>query len=201
MNVDEQRNDDPTTDADLLARARDVRDQSAWRDLERRYDPVVRRYCRRAGRGMAEVQELSQRVWLRLVQALPGFAYDPSRSFRGWLRKLADNAAADHFRRLARSPAAERLGDREPAAPREPTTALGPSRGPRAREAASVEEAVRKRVAPASWELFRRCAIGGERISDVAREMGKEYAAAYMAVERVRRKLREEGVRRLGGST
>jgi RNA polymerase sigma-70 factor (ECF subfamily) len=201
MPANERRDDDPTTDPGVLAGARDLRDDSAWGDLFRRYEAAVRRYCRGAGAGMADAEELAQQVWLKLVRGLPGFAYDPSRSFRGWLRKLADNAAADHFRRLARSPAAERLGDREPAAPREPTTALGPSRGPRAREAASVEEAVRKRVAPASWELFRRCALGGERISDVAREMGKEYAAAYMAVERVRRKLREEGVRRLGGST
>lgn len=197
MNADERRNDDPTTDAGLLARARDVRDQSAWRELVRRYDSVVLRYCRRAGKGAAEVEDLAQRVWLRLVRTLPEFAYDPSRSFRGWLRTLSRNAATDHFRSLGRSPTIERLGDREPIAPREPTT-LGPRRRPSLEEAASIEEAVRRRVEPASWEIYRRCAIEGERVSDVARDLGQQYGAAYMACKRVRLKLREEGDRRLG---
>ncbi|WP_165068502.1 RNA polymerase sigma factor [Paludisphaera rhizosphaerae] len=195
---EERPDDDPKTDAELLEKVKDVQDEQAWRELVRRYRTVVRRYCR--GEATREGEELAQGVWLKLVRELPTFDYDPSRSFRGLLRTMSRNAAVDHFRRLGRAPAVERLGDREPIAPREFTTTLRGGRRLSPQEAASLQEAVRKQVRPDAWEIFRRCAIEGERISDVARELGRNYAAVYMACERVRFKVRKEADRRLGGA-
>src|SRR5262249_61847960 len=43
----------------------------------------------------AEPEHGTQKVLLRLARKMRGFAYDPSRSFRGWLRTLTHHAWSD----------------------------------------------------------------------------------------------------------
>ena len=45
----------------------------------------------RAGLAGDEAADLVQEVLVVLVKKMPEFAYDPDRSFRGWLRKIALN--------------------------------------------------------------------------------------------------------------
>jgi RNA polymerase sigma factor (sigma-70 family) len=76
----------PTCDgravADLVVRARDG-DQQAWDALVERYAPLIWSICRRYVLGDTDAQDVSQRVWLRLVEQLRGLR-DPA-ALPGWL--------------------------------------------------------------------------------------------------------------------
>jgi DNA-directed RNA polymerase specialized sigma24 family protein len=66
------------------------------------------------------------------------------------------------------------------------------------RRAEAVQEAVRARVAPETWEVFRLVAIEGQPVADAARLLGREYTTVYRALRRVSRMIDDE--RRLGTS-
>ena len=73
------------TSASLLERLRHPNEQAAWERFVRLYTPVLLAWSRRLGLGADDAADLCQDVFARVFQALPGFAYDPSRRFRGWL--------------------------------------------------------------------------------------------------------------------
>src|SRR5262249_54796700 len=72
----------------LMALRNDPGDQSAWSAFVDRYGPQIHAWCLRRKLQDADARDITQMVMLRLVRNLPNFAYDPSRSFRGWLRTL-----------------------------------------------------------------------------------------------------------------
>lgn len=73
--------DDPTV-SDLVDRA-NKGDDSAWSGLVHRYAPLVWAICRRSGLAKGDCEDVSQTVWLRLVEALPRLR-EPG-ALPGWL--------------------------------------------------------------------------------------------------------------------
>jgi RNA polymerase sigma factor (sigma-70 family) len=67
---------------DLVTRARNG-DKQAWDALVERYAPLVWSICRRHGLGSAEAGDVSQTVWLRLVDELA--AVRDQAGLPGWL--------------------------------------------------------------------------------------------------------------------
>ena len=70
-------------------------DQAAWEEFVKRYGPSVLGWCRRWGAQEADALDISQVVLARLAVQMRHFAYDPSGSFRSWLRTVALNAWRD----------------------------------------------------------------------------------------------------------
>ena len=86
---------DPTS-ATLLDRVGlSPNDQAAWARFVGVYGSKIRGWCRKWGLQEADSEDVTQDVLLRLAQKLGSFQYDPSRSFRGWLRTVTQNALAD----------------------------------------------------------------------------------------------------------
>jgi RNA polymerase sigma factor (sigma-70 family) len=84
------------TSVTLLDRLRQhPRDQSAWNDFVARYQPHLLKWCRGWRLKEPDAQDVTQAVLLKLSYLMMNFAYDPSRSFRGWLRTLAHHAWRD----------------------------------------------------------------------------------------------------------
>jgi len=73
--------DDPTLAA-LVARAAKG-DQNAWDELVERFAPLVWSICRRYSLERADVDDVAQNVWLKLVEALPAIR-EPN-ALPGWL--------------------------------------------------------------------------------------------------------------------
>ena len=71
------------------------KDQSAWNDFVARYQPHLLKWCRGWRLKDADAQDVTQAVLLKLSSLMANFAYDPSRSFRGWLKTLAHHAWRD----------------------------------------------------------------------------------------------------------
>ena len=84
------------TSPTLLGRLRqEPADQGAWAQFVERYGRRIYTWCRQGKLQEADAEDVTQMVLVRLAQRMRAFAYDPSRSFRGWLRTLTRHAWSD----------------------------------------------------------------------------------------------------------
>jgi RNA polymerase sigma-70 factor (ECF subfamily) len=194
--------DGGTTDPGLIGRVGDWDDSSAWRAFDATYRPVLRGWAWRLGAAGDDADELAQRVLVEATQRLKGFRYDPSKTFRGWLWRLVQCRALDmvRARRSAELPLLD--GDVEPEARPAPgldlaRTTVAPD-SQRLRLTDEIQQAVRARVSPESWQVFWMVQVEGYSVTEAASALGKSYAAAYRNHQRVVKMLREEADRRLG---
>src|SRR5260370_37527548 len=94
---------DSQTNPSLLGRLRrDPTDQVAWGEFVDRYGRKIYAWCRQWNLQDADAEDATQTVLVRLAQRLGTFAYDPARSFRGWLRTLTQHAWSDFLKRRER---------------------------------------------------------------------------------------------------
>jgi RNA polymerase sigma-70 factor, ECF subfamily len=78
------------TSVTLLGRLRnDPKDQAAWNDFVARYEPTILQWCRGWRLQDSDARDVTQNVLLKLQGSLGKSAYDPSKSFRGWLKTLS----------------------------------------------------------------------------------------------------------------
>src|SRR5262245_51860813 len=86
----------PTTRVTLVGRLRqDPADQAAWDLFVERYGRHIYRWCRQWKLQDADAEDVTQDILVKLARKLRAFTYDPSRSFRGWLKTLAHHAWRD----------------------------------------------------------------------------------------------------------
>jgi RNA polymerase sigma-70 factor (ECF subfamily) len=190
------------TSPTLLGRLRQQpSDQAAWEKFVERYGRTIHGWCRQANLQDADAEDVTQMVLLKLADKMRTFVYDPSKSFRGWLRTLTRHAWSDFV--TARERGGRGTGDSS-ALERLQTV---PARDDLVARLESqfdqevLEEAsarVRLQVQPDTWEVFRLTAIEGMAVADAAKQTGKQLAAVFKARKRVQKLLQEE-IRRLEG--
>lgn len=191
--------DDSQTSSTLLGRlATFPPDQAAWNEFVDRYGPRIVRWCCARGLQDADAVDVTQSVLTTLSVRLRRFAYDPARSFRGFLRKVVKDALHDAlsacgrtaatggseiFKLLARAEARDDLAHR-----------LEEEFDLELLEAAT--QIVRQRVAPKTWEAYHLTAHEGRPTPEAAAALGMKVGAVYQAKSSVMQMLQEE-VRRL----
>src|SRR4051794_34890005 len=95
---------DSQTNPSLLGRLfHNPTDQQAWAEFVDRYGRKIYTWCRQRNVQDADAQDVTQAVLVRLAQRMPTFAYDHTRSFRGWLRTLTQHALADFLKSRERA--------------------------------------------------------------------------------------------------
>jgi RNA polymerase sigma-70 factor (ECF subfamily) len=189
-----------STSVTLLTRVSSApADEEAWREFVDRYGPRVYGWCRQWGLQEADAEDVTQDVLLRLAAKMRSFAYDPSRSFRGWLRTLAHHAWSDFLRNRQRqgggggdSQVTEALAQLE--ARDDLTHRLDEEFTHALFEEASVR--VRLRVQPHTWEAFRMTALEGKSGAEVGAILGMQVATVFVARSKVQKMLQDE-VRKL----
>jgi RNA polymerase sigma-70 factor (ECF subfamily) len=197
--------DGGSTSPTLLSEVSDWQDHPAWVTFRERYDPLLRRWCRGYGLDNDSVDEVCQRIWIELADRMRTFHYDPSRTFRGWLRRVCDSRVID-FLRQRHADGLLSLDDRDDLAhaglhwasidPSERN--YGEVGADQFRlflldEAEKVQAAVRKKVNPRTWDAFWLVAVCEWTVERTAKTLGMTRAAVYAARERVARALRDEG--------
>lgn len=170
-------------------------DPAAWAEFVEHYGPKVLAWCRAWQIQDADARDVAQTVLLKLAVRLREFEYDPSQSFRAWLKTVTHRAWHDLAVKNGRpgrgsgdTGAFERLNEVE------------------ARESLSrcLEEAydqellreamgrVRLRVETRTWDAFRMLALDGLSGAEVALKLGMKVASVYVARSKVQRLLRDE---------
>jgi RNA polymerase sigma-70 factor (ECF subfamily) len=168
-------------------------DEGAWREFVDHYAPLIYQWCRRHNLQDSDAKDVTQQVLLKLATRLPSFAYEPSKSFRAWLRTLTYHAWVDF------------LSDRSPRSGGNASAwealASAESREDLLKRIEDefdlelLEQAmarVRERVEPATWNAFRLTAIEGLPAAEVARRLGKQVATVYVARSNVQKMLQVE---------
>jgi RNA polymerase sigma factor (sigma-70 family) len=200
--------DTPRTSPTLLKRTADWRDHEAWREFVARYEPYVRSWCREYGLEDDVAMEVSQLFWIELANKMRSFRYDPSRRFRGWLRRCFHWRAVDAIRERGREGLVVRSLDDPSHVDVEASVfateqfeaeddELAPQRLRLLDLAEQVQSAVREKVHAQSWQVFWHIAIDGWTTRKTADVLNMSYLAAYAAHKRVVDRLAREGDRRL----
>jgi RNA polymerase sigma-70 factor (ECF subfamily) len=185
-----------TTSVSLICRlGREPTDQNAWRDFVARYGPKVAHWCHAWGLKESEAEDVTQAVLLRLSAAMSRFTYDPSRSFRGWLRTLARHAYADLLRGrdLLDGATGGRAGDEAIRTVAARDDLVGRLEGEFDIEL--MEEAfrrVRARVHVRKWEAFRLTAVEGLTGAEAAARLEMRVVTVYTARSKIQQLLRDE---------
>ena len=93
----------------LLARLKDWSQQTAWREFDHDYAPLLRNVARKAGPTDAEADEVAQEVLIAVAKKIGEFRHGgrPG-SFRAWLYQQARWRIADQFRARVRVNGTER---------------------------------------------------------------------------------------------
>jgi RNA polymerase sigma factor (sigma-70 family) len=188
---------DLTTRVTLLGRLyrSGAADEDAWREFVDRYGRRIYKWCRHWQLQDADAEEVTQRVLVLLLTKMKDFVYDPSQSFRAWLktvthhtwRNLVDSrkhallASGDsgHWEQLLTHAARDDLVQR-----------MEQEFDSELLEKAMVR--ARLRVAPHNWEAFRLTAIDGVEPREAAQRLNMKIANVYAARSNVQRLLREE---------
>lgn len=192
------------TSPTLLGRLRrDPTDQAAWTTFVERYGGKIYGWCRHWGLQAADAQDVTQNVLLLLAQKLGTFDYDPSRSFRGWLKTLTHHAWSDFVARQQRpgrgSTDSEIEGVLQSLEARDDLVARLHAEFD-LEVLAEAEARVRLRVEPHTWEAFQLCAVEDLSGAEVAQRLNLRVATVFKAKSKVQKMLQEE-VRRLEGTT
>jgi RNA polymerase sigma-70 factor (ECF subfamily) len=182
----------PVEEAQLIARARGG-DQHAFADLVRAYSGGVMAALRRFGLAPAEVEEVTQEVFLRAWRALPRF--EERARFSTWLYRIAFNEA--QRRAARRSPdGSTKPATRAPGSAEDPVAALPnpPRERPENRALDREFEAVLER-ALADLPAERRaavvlCDLAGLSTIEAADAAGVAHGAFKSRLHRGRMQLR-----------
>jgi RNA polymerase sigma-70 factor (ECF subfamily) len=177
--------------------------QQAWDEFVERYGRKIYAWCRQWGLQESDAEDVTQDVLLRLAAKMRHFAYDPSRSFRGWLRTLTHNAWYDFVQARHKRPG-RGSGDSDVADALEKVEAgddlarwLEEEFRRELFEEASAR--VRQRVQPHTWEAFRLTALEGKSGAEAAALLGMQVATVFVARSKVQKMLQDE-VNKLDGS-
>jgi len=184
------------TSATLLGRLRqDPTDQAAWSAFVARYGPKIYGWCRHWNLQDSDAEDVTQNVLVNLAQKISTFNYDPSRSFRSWLKTLTQHAWSDFLakrERVGRGQGGSQVGEflESIEACDDLITRLNAEFDIELLEEASVR--VRLRVAPHTWEAFRLTAHEGLSGVEAAQQLGLQVATVFKAKSKVQNMLREE---------
>jgi len=170
-------------------------DPAAWARFVIVYGPHIIRWCRSYGLQPSDADDVAQEVLLQLSRQMHQFRLDPSKRFRGWLRKVVHGAW--YAWSTNRRPWDEGTGDdlvherlAAEAARDDLLTRIDAQFDRELFEIAS--ESIRRRVEARSWEAFRLLAIEGIPGQEVADQLAIGVHAAINARYRIQKMIREE---------
>ncbi|MEZ6056704.1 MAG: sigma-70 family RNA polymerase sigma factor [Planctomycetaceae bacterium] len=93
----------PTTCQSLIVRLQSGSDRVSWDEFFDVYHPYLVRFVESRGLRGADVSDVVQNIFMRLMKALGRARYQPSRGkFRSWLRRIAERGVIDWHRKRRR---------------------------------------------------------------------------------------------------
>lgn len=167
----------PDTPASLLKKIAALQrgdDEAVWMDFIERYTPAVREFMRlkSPGSSEADLDDLTQDVFVRLVDILRTQTYDPAKArFRTYLATIMRNLLVDHWRRKAppMRQIDQRLGGMDAA---DPGVVVDVAWRLAARRAAVRHVMSASMLAPMSKDIYRAYVLEDGEIGEVAARFG-----------------------------
>jgi RNA polymerase sigma factor (sigma-70 family) len=173
---------------------RDPDDPEAWRLFLEKYQPRIRRWCVTWGLQDSDADDVTQEVLVKLFAALRKFQYDPSRSFRAWLKTVAQHAWSDFVSARRRHPGQRLSGADTLAESAEAHSDLEKQLedGFNHELFGMAMNCVKNRVQPDTWKAFHLTAIEGLSGAEAAAKLQIPVGSVFVAKHRVQKMLQEE---------
>lgn len=187
---------DSGTRVSLLGRLRlDPNNQAAWGEFVDHYGGKIYTWCRKWNLQEADAQDVTQNVLLKLAHKLREFSYDPTRSFRAWLKTLTRHALSDFLesqRRPGRGSGDSAVGNmlHSVEAREDLLKHLDAEFDREVFEEAMAR--IRLRVAPQTWSAFTLTALDGLSGAEAAGRIPMQVAQVFVAKRRVQKMLQAE---------
>jgi RNA polymerase sigma-70 factor (ECF subfamily) len=183
------------TSATLLARLRHLPpDQTAWGEFTERYGPKIFAWCRKWNLQQADAEDVTQTVLLKLAEKMQTFVYDPSQSFRAWLKTVTRHAWSDFWNTRGKAMAAggtQAIQILHAVEAREDLVQRLEGEFDRELLEAAVDR-VRMRVTPRTWQAYEMTAVEGRSGAEAAQALGMKVATVFVAKSKVLKFLQEE---------
>jgi RNA polymerase sigma-70 factor (ECF subfamily) len=184
------------TSVSLLRRLRQSPiDQTAWSDFVARYGRRVYLWCRQWQLQDAEAEDVTQNVLMVLAEKLREFHYDPTGSFRAWLKTVSHHAWGKYV--STRQRPGRGTGDSDVHSQLQSVEARDDLAG-RLEEEYDRELLdlamlrVAGRVEPHTWQAFTLTALDGLSGAGAAARLGLPVAMVYVARSRVQKLVKDE---------
>ena len=185
-----------STSESLLIRLKSANDFQAWSQFVELYTPMLFYWARKTGLSTEDASDLVQEVLTLVSQRVSSFEYEPSKSFRGWLRTVTLNKFKEHMRRKS-LPVVEASA-----------SALMRVIDPKAVDASRAQsvwdlqyqpalvtralELVREEFLPKTWQALREYVISERPATEIASETGVSVWTIYAAKSRLLARLRAQ---------
>jgi RNA polymerase sigma factor (sigma-70 family) len=188
------------TSLTLLGRLRhDPKDQAAWNEFVARYEPKIFQWCLAWRLQESDARDVTQDVLLKLQRLLAKFTYDPSKSFRAWLKTLTHHAwrdLVDDRRRIGFSGGDSRVIELFENVQASDHLEKHLKQEFHRELMEQAMELVQSRVAARTWDAFRLTVLEQCSGAEVAARLEMTVARVYTSKSQVKRLIREE-VRKL----
>jgi RNA polymerase sigma-70 factor (ECF subfamily) len=191
----------PTSPTLLGRLGRVPADQAAWGEFAERYGRKIYAWSRRWNLQEADAEDVTQQVLVKLAHKMQTFSYDPTKSFRAWLKTLTHHAWRDFVESRGRPGAGSgdtRVLERLQTIPAEETLADELDEEFTRELLDEAMARVRLRVQPHTWQAFHLLAVEGRSGAEAAEQLGMKVATVFVARSKVQKMLQEE-VRKLEG--
>ncbi len=164
----------------------------AWREFHRRCDPLIRKFACIYVKSASDVDDCAQEVWLKLIDRLVTFEYDPSRgAFTSWLYRIVRDTTVSYFRHEARFTAPrhhEPLRD-VPCRP-DADPAVQCERSDSVARSYAMVTMIRRHVSRPNYELLQMRWLQGCSVEEVAQTLGLSHEQVWYREHRARQKMR-----------
>ncbi len=163
----------------------------AWARFVKLYTPLIYFWARKCGLQAEDAADLVQDVFTLLLNKLPEFEYDQSKSFRGWLRTVTlnkwrdkcrvkklpvENSSQSSLGRIADLAEAESNWDTEY----------------QKQVVARAIELMKHQFTESTWQACHQYVIEGKPAAEVAENLGVSVWTIYAAKSRLLNRLRNE---------
>lgn len=184
------------TNVSLLLRIKDnADDPTAWREFVQRYGARIYDWCVNRRLQSADAEDVTQNVLVKLARNLNSFEYEQKLTFRGWLRRVTENAVTDFFRECksrrlnqAIEDSFEFLSDTE--APTELSSRLCKEFDLELLDIAKSR--VQSRVSEKRWEAWKLVAVDNCNAKVVAEKLDMKLPTVYSSRFQVQSMITEE---------
>ena len=184
----------PQTRPTLIGRLANPACEQAWIEFVRLYHDVIYRVARARGLQHVDAEDVTQDVFGIVARKIETFNISSGGSFRGWLHKLARDAAIDRLRRSTidigsgDSCLQRLLGE---IAADDPTGTLWEIEVQRVQLRLACDR-IRDQFSEDTWNCFWFTAIDQQTISETARQLGRSAGSVRVARCRVMARLKKE---------
>ncbi|MEZ6089226.1 MAG: sigma-70 family RNA polymerase sigma factor [Pirellulaceae bacterium] len=188
-----------STDISLLGRLQQPStDAQAWDEFVDVYGTRIYQWCTHRQLQAADAEDVTQNVLIKIARSISKFEYDPQQTFRGWLRRITENAITDYFREVRSRDQAitpSQVSSLESEEAREDLLQ-------RMESAFDLEllslamRNVQSRIDARRWQAWKLSADEGKSYKEVAQQLAMPVASVYGARYQVQKLIAAE-VKRL----